>query len=242
MPWFRDEYAEAVWECASLRPNEKLVALTYADHAGNPEKPGNDVAWVVWRRLSERTGIRSKTSLSRAVRGLEAAGWLVLAEGRKQHYSPRYRLVIPKQPEVRETYVWEGDPSTSEVAEVDNCYVDNQPPEVHEEDNRPLSEVAEMDNSADPVVHEMTPEVAEMTSRGSGSGPDLSYNLSTTDNPGTSSAKPQTARPVCKHPHWTADDDCVKCGHHEPCRDCRRLSRIGPHMRCHQHQPQQEAS
>lgn len=235
MPWFRDEYAEAVWECASLRPNEKLVALTYADHAGDPGKPGNDVAWVVWRRLSERTGIRSKTSLSRAVRALEAAGWMVLVEGKKQHYSPRYRLVIPDQPEVRETYVWDGDGEPPEVAQVDNRPVENRPPEVHLVEDRPVSEVAEVDNSDSPVVHETTPEVAETTTRGSGSGPDLSYNPSTTDNPGPQDPnhRPRT-KPGCKH-RWTADHHCRFCDRYEPCRGCRQLAHVNDTIRCHEH-------
>jgi hypothetical protein len=237
VPWFRDTYADAVWECASLRPIEKIVALTYAQHAGAPKpKADSDVSWVVWRRLSQLTGIRSKTTLSKVTRALEAAGWLVLVEEKKQHKSPRYRLVIPESSEVRETYVWDGDLGPSEVRELDNNPVDIPAAEVQEMDNSEGSEVAPVDNSTPPVVHVLAPEVQGMTARGSGTGPDSSKDTSTTDNPSASSAQPQDARPVCKHPHWTADGDCVKCGHHEPCPDCRRLARIGPTIRCYRHQ------
>lgn len=236
MPWFRDVYAEAVWECESLRPNEKLVALTYADHAGDPENPGNDVAWVVWRRLSVRTGIRSKSTLSRVLRALEAAGWLVLVEGRKQHYSPRYRLVIPEKPEVRDSYTWEGDPEPPEVREPDNRPVDNHAPEVQESNNWEPPEVATVDNSEQPDVQNSTPVVQETTARGSANGPDLSNNLSTTDNPGSLDSNHRTrAKPACRH-RWTADGDCIRCGRHEPCPDCRQLAHVNDTIRCHEHQ------
>lgn len=242
MPWFRDEYVQAVWECDVLRPNEVLVALVYADHAGDPDNPGNDVSWVVWRRLSQRTGIRSKDALSRAMQGLVAAGWLELAEEKRQHRSPRYRLLIPTEPEVRQTYDCGTDEDESEVRLADPRPVDNQGSEVREADNWTDSEVRPTDNTVNPEVRETTPVVRETTARGTRDRPDFSKEpLTDKPTPG-SSAQPQTARPVCNHPHWTADDDCVKCGHHEPCRDCRRLSRINPTIRCYQHQPQQEAS
>jgi len=241
VPWFRDLYAAAVWDCEALRPNEKLVALVYADHAGDPENPGNDVAWVVWRRLSGRTGIRSKTALSNALKGLQAAGWLVLIEGRKQHYSPRYRLVIPERPEVRETYVWDGEQEPAEVHEADNSPVENPAPEVHETDNWESSEVAPVDNNPAPVVHETTPVVHETTARGPRNGPDFSNNPSTTDNPPSLDSNHRTRETTCKH-KWTADGDCLHCSRHEPCPDCRRLARIGPDIRCYQHQDHQEAS
>lgn len=239
MPWFRDTYAEAVWECASLRPIEKIVALTYAQHAGAPKpKPDSDVSWVVWRRLSQLTGIRSKTTLSKVTRALEAAGWMVLVEGKKQHKSPRYQLVIPENPEVRETYVWDGDQEPPEVHELDIKPVDIPPAEVQELDN---SEVREMDNSAPPVVHELAPEVQEMTARGSGTGPDSSKDTSTT-HPGTQDTNHRTpAKPTCKH-KWTADGDCLHCERFEPCPECRRLARYNDTIRCHQHQDHQEAS
>lgn len=235
MPWFRDEYSQKVWECDSLRPNEILVALAYADHAGDPDNPSNDIAWVVWRRLSQRTGIRSKDALSRALQGLVAAGWMELVEARKQHRSPRYRLMIPEFPEVRQTYDCETDENESEVRLPNIRPVDNQGPEVREADNWMDSEVALTDNSATPEVRETDPVVRETTARGTRGRPDFSTEPQPDTSTPVSSAQPQDARPVCNHPHWTADHDCVKCGHHEPCPDCRRLLRIGPHMRCHRH-------
>lgn len=226
MPWFRDTYADAVWECASLRPIEKIVALTYAQHAGAPKPKGDsDVSWVVWRRLSQLTGIRSKTTLSKVTRALEAAGWLVLVEEKKQHKSPRYRLVIPESPEVRETYVWDGDQDPSEVRELDNNPVDIPAPEVQE-----------MDNSTPPVVHELAPEVQGMTARGSGTGPDSSKDTSTTDNPGTQDLNHRPrVKPICQH-RWTADHHCRFCDRYEPCRDCRQLSHVNDTIRCYEHQ------
>jgi hypothetical protein len=239
VPWFRDQYADAVRDSKyALRPNEKLVALIYADHAGDPENPGNDVAWVSWGRLSEQTGIRSKDALNRAVRHLEKRGWLQLVEARKQHRSPRYRLVIPDEPEVRAAYVWDG----SEVREEDlSTPVDNP---ASGTGDVPLKE-----SSGTPDGHlelsevrETTPEVRETTSRGTPDGPDPSTNPSTTpiSGPETSNYRPR-AKPKCKH-QWSVDHYCSFCQRHEPCPDCRRLARINDTIRCHQHQPAQEAS
>lgn len=233
MPWFRDLYADAVRDCGyALRPNEKLVALVYADHAGDPEKPLNDVSWVSWPRLSEQTGIRSKDALNRALRHLEKRGWLVLVSKRTQHKSPRYRLVIPENPEVREAYVW-------------------KEPEVRETD---VSDVREADVSADPdvrladicdtpEVRLATPEVRETTPRRTPDVPDPSTDPSTTDKPPIPRPQPQDARtkPRCRH-KWTADGDCLNCKRYEPCPECRRLARINDTIRCHQHQDHQEAS
>lgn len=102
--WFRDTYADAVWGPNALRPLEVLVALAYARFAGDRTDPDNDVSWVTWTTLSELTGIRSKDALNRAIHGLVDGGWMVQVEPPRQHYSPRYRLVIPPNPEVRATY------------------------------------------------------------------------------------------------------------------------------------------
>jgi hypothetical protein len=115
--WYRDVYAEAVWSSEALSQCEKLVALAYADHAG---KGDGSKVWVTWARLSERTGIRSQTTLNRALRGLIATGWLVEVEGRRQHRSPRYRLVIPANPEVRHTYVWDGRAEDPDLQKMEN--------------------------------------------------------------------------------------------------------------------------
>ena len=104
MKSFRNQYLDALWGPNALRPNETLVALAYAKYAGSKDNPEN-VSWVTWVTLSEMTGIRSKDALNRAVKGLVAAGWLDPIEQRRQHRAPRYRLVIPKCPEVRATYL-----------------------------------------------------------------------------------------------------------------------------------------
>lgn len=231
MPWFRDEYIESVWAASGLRPNEKLVALTYGQFVGAPKpKPDSDVSWVVWRVLSERTGIRSKTTLSKVTQSLEEKGWLVEVEGRRQHKSPRYRLVVPAIPEVRFVDVCGDGEQASEVQDLDN-----KPAPV----NEPRG--PETEQLGVPEVHELAPEVQEMTARGPETGPDFSNNKPPTQNTNISKRQPQDA-PVCNHPHWTADGDCVKCGHHEPCPDCRRLARINSTIRCYQHQDHQEAS
>lgn len=239
MPWFRDQYADAVRDCGyALRPNEKLVALVYADHAGDPDNPGNDVAWVSWGRLSEQTGIRSKDALNRAVRHLEKRGWLRLVEARKQHRSPRYRLVIPDEPEVRAAYVWDG----SEVRETDlSTPVENPPSRTADV---PLKESSGTRHGhlKPSEVRETTPEVRETTPRGTADGPDPSTNPSTRPTSITKT-EPQTARekPRCLH-RWTSDGDCLICHRHEPCPDCRRLARINDTIRCHQHQAHQESA
>lgn len=107
MKRFKDRYTEAVWGENALRPNEVLVALAYARHAGardNGNTTPEDVSFVTWVRLSTLTGIRSKDALNRAVKGLVDAGWMTPFEARRQHRAPRYKLTIPTNPEVRHTY------------------------------------------------------------------------------------------------------------------------------------------
>lgn len=137
----RYQFADAVWESEALTTNERIVALAYADHAGAGDSPF-DVAWVDWNRLSQRTGIRSKDAINRAMRGLISAGWLELVEPKRQHRPARYRLVIPDRPDVRVTYLW----TDSEVRETDSC------------------------DPSD--VRETTPEVRETTARGTAGVPD----------------------------------------------------------------------
>lgn len=103
MKRFRDRYADAVWGHNALRPNERLVALAFAKYAGAKDNP-DDVSWVTWTTLSTMTGIRSKDALNRAVKGLLEAGWMTEIEARRQHRAPRYKLLIPTDPEVRATY------------------------------------------------------------------------------------------------------------------------------------------
>jgi hypothetical protein len=237
VPWFRDTYADAVRDCGyALRPNEKLVALVYAEHAGDPKNPANDVSWVAWGRLSEQTGIRSKDALNRAVRHLEKRGWLVLVEPRRQHRSPRYRIRVPDQPDVRDTYVWDGP----EVREPDDSAPVENPPEVRETDLSEHPAVRPTDHSHPPEVRETTPDVRETTPRGTPHGPDPSTDPSTTDKP-PSLERNHKPRASCRH-KWTADGWCLKCDRHEPCSDCRHLARINDTIRCHQHQDHQESA
>ena len=100
--WHRDHYREAIWKPNALRPNEKLVALAYAEYAGQ-----EDVSWVTWTTLSDMTGMRSKVTLSAATKGLVDAGWMTMIEPARQHRSPRYKLTIPDNPEVRNLYRWD---------------------------------------------------------------------------------------------------------------------------------------
>ena len=107
---FRSRYSDAIWAPNALRPNEKLVALTYIRYAGakdprTGDTADEDVSWVDWITLSEHTGIRSRDGLHRATKGLVDAGWMVQVEAARQHRSPRYRLTSPANPEVRLTVV-----------------------------------------------------------------------------------------------------------------------------------------
>jgi hypothetical protein len=111
---FRARYTDALWAENALRPNELLVALAYVKYAGaydpkTKDRAPDDLAWVAWVELSERTKIRSKDALNRAVKGLVDAGWMRQVEARKQHRAPRYQLTIPTNPEVRHTVICEDD-------------------------------------------------------------------------------------------------------------------------------------
>lgn len=111
---FRHAYTDALWKPNALRPAEKLVALAYVKYAGaadpkTKEKAPDDIAWVDWPTLSDMTGIRSKTGLSRATKGLVEAGWMDQIEPARQHRAPRYQLTIPPNPEVRARYLCEDD-------------------------------------------------------------------------------------------------------------------------------------
>lgn len=111
---FRARYSDAVWAPNALRPMEKIVALTYARYAGakdprTGEVADEDVAWVDQITLSEHTGIRSRDSIHRTLRALIDAGWMQQIEGARQHRSPRYRLTIPANPDVRFTYTCDTD-------------------------------------------------------------------------------------------------------------------------------------
>ena len=87
--WPRDRYVRAVWQ-SDLRPLERLVALVYADHARD-----EDVAWVTYPRIRQRTGLSSNGSVTTAVTGLRDAGWLELVEPGSGRRAARYRIAIP---------------------------------------------------------------------------------------------------------------------------------------------------
>ncbi|GAA4075664.1 hypothetical protein ACFFOS_27460 [Nocardioides kongjuensis] len=111
---FRSRYSDAIWAPNALRPNEKLVALTYIRYAGakdprTGEIADDDVSWVDSVTLAEHTGIRSRDTLHRALKALVEAGWMVQIEAARQYRSPRYRLTIPDRPDVRFTYTCDAD-------------------------------------------------------------------------------------------------------------------------------------
>lgn len=81
-----------MWESETLTANERCVAYVYGRYAGR-----SDISWCLWDELRKRTGIKSRDAIHRAVKGLIKAGWLILTEAAKQHYSARYRLTIPSQ-------------------------------------------------------------------------------------------------------------------------------------------------
>lgn len=90
--WPREGWVAALWESDQLTPSERLVGLAYARKAFE-----GDTTYVAWSLLSQMTGIKSKTTLSTATKGLVAAGWLEQVAPARQHYSPRYRLVVPER-------------------------------------------------------------------------------------------------------------------------------------------------
>lgn len=88
---FAQQYRDAVWE-SDLRPEHRISALAYADH----DRMGSGLAWVTTTRLMARTGIRSRTTATRAVAALVESGWLVRVGPHERH--PQivvYRLTIP---------------------------------------------------------------------------------------------------------------------------------------------------
>lgn len=87
--WPRDTFARAVWR-SSLKPLERLVALAYADHAGD-----QDTAGVAYPQLLAWTGLSSNGAVHKAVEGLREAGWLMLAEPASGRRAARYALCIP---------------------------------------------------------------------------------------------------------------------------------------------------
>ena len=87
--WARDAWAEQVW-CSTLRANDRLVALAYADHA----RDGLDSVFVTVERLVARTDL-SRSTVLRCVARLRELGWFELVEPARQHRAPRYALRMP---------------------------------------------------------------------------------------------------------------------------------------------------
>jgi len=88
---FATSYRDAVWDDGSLSTGQKMVALCYANHA-----QGGDLAWLTYPRLMAQTSIRSKETVSTAIKALVAGGWLRpvgTVPGHRQIIL--YRLEIP---------------------------------------------------------------------------------------------------------------------------------------------------
>lgn len=88
--WPRDAYAQAVWE-SDLKPLPRLVALAFASHAGSRDPA---FAWVTYEQLVRRTGA-ARSSVAKAVRDLEAAGWLQQKTYPRGRVAPEYWLLQP---------------------------------------------------------------------------------------------------------------------------------------------------
>ncbi|MEV8638809.1 helix-turn-helix domain-containing protein [Streptosporangium sp. NPDC051023] len=89
-------YTDAVWESKHLTPNERLICLSYADHAHEAGRPV-DRAWVTTARLMERTGM-SKGAVIQARNGAVGKGWLTDIGSRPGHKQIRvYRLRAPDE-------------------------------------------------------------------------------------------------------------------------------------------------
>lgn len=88
--WHRDLWLDALWECDSLKPNERCVAYVYARYSFE-----GDTAWCSWAEVMRRTGIRSKNGVWLALKSLVDGGWLEQVEKPRQHRSAVYRLTVP---------------------------------------------------------------------------------------------------------------------------------------------------
>lgn len=86
-------YRDAIWESTLLTPEQRIVALCYANHARGGER-----AWVSIGRLMEQTGIRSRSTACAKVADLIAAGWLAPIGPHPEHRQRIvYRLAIPDE-------------------------------------------------------------------------------------------------------------------------------------------------
>ena len=131
VPTFAQQYRDAVW-CSDLRPEHRIVALCYADH----DRQGVGTAWVTTTRLMQRTGIRSRTTATRAVASLVAGGWLVKAGPLERH--PQivvYRFAIPA------TATATGEPTPARARSADGRFTPA--------DQSPAEPVQHVDRSAE---------------------------------------------------------------------------------------------
>lgn len=115
--WPRDAFTREVWG-SSLKPNQRLVALAYADHARDQE-----FAFLTMLRGKATTGL-SQASLRRAIRELEKAGWLEVKELGGPKRATRYWLRIPAQQSQPETAEGsQAERSHSETAQYETAEV-----------------------------------------------------------------------------------------------------------------------
>lgn len=84
-------WRDAIW-ASDLTATEKLVALTYADHASS----GTLRVWVSPERLRQRTSLK-RTSTTGALRRLAEAGWLTVTTPGSTGVATRYALTIPDE-------------------------------------------------------------------------------------------------------------------------------------------------
>ena len=88
--WPRDDYRAAMWECPNLDPLERAVANAYAEYA----KSGTE-AWVVTAEMTRRTGIVSRSTITKVTGRLVDKGWLVRVKRGTPHRAAVYRIAIP---------------------------------------------------------------------------------------------------------------------------------------------------
>ena len=88
--WPRDDYRDAMWECPNLDPLERAVANAYAEYAKNGIE-----AWVVTAEMTRRTGIESRSTITKVTGRLVAKGWLVRVKKGTPHRAAVYRIAIP---------------------------------------------------------------------------------------------------------------------------------------------------
>lgn len=79
-----------MFECPNLDPFERAVANVYAEYAKNGTE-----AWVVTAEMTRRTGIGSRSTITKVTGRLVAKGWLVRIRPGTPHRAAVYRIAIP---------------------------------------------------------------------------------------------------------------------------------------------------